>query len=112
MSPPKSWSNYNETRRDIVSKRFFRTTVTVEVISRGPYVFSDLADLHQDITSGPCSGSTSVEIEELSAAEAAEALIEQGSDPTFLLEEHELGCGNEVDEDGAPPPVTESDENV
>lgn len=76
-----------------MAKRYVQATVTVTVLlvqdteddDEGVgFDFEDLADLHEQITSGDCSGKWETDVEELTGAQMADALIEQGSDPEFL----------------------------
>jgi hypothetical protein len=77
--------------------KFFKTTYKIVVLSEDdPVETTNLEDLHYHITDGLCSGETTLEnTEELTPAEAAKALIAQGSDPGFfLLDEH----GDSIDD--------------
>ena len=66
--------------------KFFRTIVTVEVLSEDfPVEFDDLKDLDYLITEGHCSGMVQVMSSELvSGLEMAQLLIKQRSDPEFF----------------------------
>ena len=63
----------------------YKTVIQVTVLSNGKF---DLDDIHEAITDGDCSG-TVEEISEtiLTENEMAVALLDQGSDPSFLLGE-------------------------
>ncbi|MBL1153143.1 MAG: hypothetical protein HND43_10490 [Armatimonadetes bacterium] len=69
-----------------MSQKFFKTTITVEVISEEcPVSELGLADIAHQITQGDCSGEiTNTEVVNLTPGQAAQALIDQGSDPDFL----------------------------
>jgi hypothetical protein len=64
--------------------KLYRTTVKVEVLSRGPLVFEDLADLHDLITNGHFSVVCASSIEEVSKERMRELLVCQRSDPDFF----------------------------
>jgi hypothetical protein len=69
----------------------YRTVITVEVLSNGPFIFSGingLADLAYNVTEGDCSGHAEVtSSQEVTPKEMAKLLEAQGSDPSFLLGE-------------------------
>ncbi len=69
-----------------MSQKFFKTTITVEIISEEcPVSELGLADIAHQISQGDCSGEiTKTEVVPLTPGQAAQALIEQGSDPDFL----------------------------
>jgi hypothetical protein len=75
----------------IDERKFFKTIVTVEVISEGAPMdcVTDLRDLHAAIVDGPCSGDIKITaVKELTPGKAAAELIKQGSEPEFFgLEE-------------------------
>lgn len=74
-------------------RKFYKTVLTVTIISDEPYEYYDLDHVHYDITRGDCSGEVEVESCEITAKQAAELLIKQGSEPGFLfLDEN----GNEI----------------
>jgi hypothetical protein len=66
---------------------FYRSVVTVEVLSDEPLDFEDLLDLHYLVTDGPCSGDWHIETEEVSREKMRVLLENQRSDPAFLLGE-------------------------
>jgi len=73
--------------------RLYRTVVTVEVLSRGPLEFEDLAHLHTLITDEHYSGDYSVASSEVVSKEAMRKLLAaQRSDPDFFdeLDEDEV----------------------
>ena len=73
--------------------KYYKTVIQVTVISEGQYTNENLEGINDDITDGPCSGAVeTVSQVELTAKEAADALMEQGSDPEFF----------QLDEDGNP----------
>lgn len=66
-------------------RKFYKTVVTVTVLSDTPYVYNDLPQLHFDITAGGCSG----EVQcgpgiVLTGKRMAKALRGQGSAPSFF----------------------------
>lgn len=75
----------------IDERKFFRTTITVEVLSEGAPMDTvfDLRDLHTAIVDGPCSGDIKITaVKELTPGKAAAELIRQGSGLEFFgLEE-------------------------
>lgn len=76
-----------------MKRTFYKTLVTVEVLSEEPLTYSSLQDLGEQITTGDCSGRIlEDQTTNLNAQECAGALMEQGSDPGFFM--------IEIDEDG------------
>lgn len=68
--------------------KYFRTVLTVEILTRTEAFNSDLNGLSAEIDEGDASGAVLVRVvEEVSADEMAALLIEQGSDPGFLIPE-------------------------
>lgn len=72
-----------------MSKKFYKSIIQVEVLSENAPMSSfcgeDLDNIHWQITYGDCSGATKIVSEtELSGKEMAEALLHQGSDPSFF----------------------------
>lgn len=68
-------------------EKLYRTIVQVEVLSRGPLEFEDLADLHEMITDGHFSGEYEVKSSEVvGRAEMRKLLEAQRSDPDFFDE--------------------------
>jgi hypothetical protein len=68
-------------------KTYWKTVIQVEILSEnGPVPDGmDLDDIAYEIIDGDWSGQTKVvETKQLSAKEAADALIEQDSDPEFF----------------------------
>jgi hypothetical protein len=69
----------------MTNRTFHRTIIQVEVLSESPLGPVDLDTLHHMITEGDCSGKlTTVLQEELNGKQAAEALLNQASDPSFF----------------------------
>lgn len=69
----------------MTSRKFYRTKISVEILSEDPVSFDNLAAVHQSITDGDCSGVWDViNVDELDGKQAASALSAQGSDPTFF----------------------------
>jgi hypothetical protein len=66
--------------------KFYRTVVTVEVLHDRELGDMDLSDIAREIVEGDFSGKTTFgDPEEVSPERVSELLIEQGSDPAFLL---------------------------
>ncbi len=70
----------------MTNRKFYKTVVQVVVLSEEPLPEeTDIDDLHYRITEGCCSGIVSrVSHEELNGKQAADALAEQFSDPSFF----------------------------
>ena len=81
-----------------MDRKFYKTVFKVEVLSEDtPAGDLELSEVAHEIIYGECSGVTSVEsVTELTPKQAAEALIEQGSDPGFFMLDDE---GNPTEED-------------
>lgn len=72
-------------------RKFYKTVITVEVISDEPVTHPDLALIARQIDSGDCSGRVSMGIcQTLNGKECVEALRAQGTDTEFFM----------LDEDG------------
>lgn len=69
-----------------MSKKYFRTTFQIEVLSEKPGARGeDLEAIAYAITEGDCSGVVEqLTSEELSPSEMRNALKKQGSDPSFF----------------------------
>ena len=69
-----------------MNRKFFKTRIVVEVISEEcPVSELGLADIAREITQGDCSGEiVDTQVISLTPSQAAQALIDQGSDPDFL----------------------------
>jgi hypothetical protein len=67
------------------NQKYYRTIITVEILSDYPYSVNTLADVEYDMTEGDVSGKISQMCEEISKDEIKKALIDQGSDPAFIL---------------------------
>ena len=68
-------------------KKYYKTTITIEVLSEYEPVSSDcgLHCIAREINSGGWSGQrTKLVSKELTPKEAADALVAQGSDPSFF----------------------------
>lgn len=79
-----------------MARKFFKTIVQIEILSEDePYPDGkSLQDINYDITDGHCSGVVkTIKSEQLTGADAAEALLSQGSDPYFFQLDNE---GNEI----------------
>lgn len=72
----------------LAGKKFYRTIITVEVLTDEPYSPGSLEQVHYDTFEGHASGVWDVsEVEEVDSERMAELLIAQGSIPEFLLGE-------------------------
>lgn len=70
----------------MTQKEYYKTTITVEVLSEGVYDPDTIHDIAHDITEGDCSGEWNVtDQEQVTAEEMAKLLREQASDASFLL---------------------------
>lgn len=66
-------------------RKFYKTTIMVEVLSEDPYDFNNLSDVYRDITTGACSGQVRVTgREDFQGPRAAKELRKQESDPAFF----------------------------
>lgn len=66
-------------------RKFYKTVLTVEVLSEEPFDCNDLAQVHYAITQGDCSGVMNRGgSRKISARTMAKALLKQGSDPEFF----------------------------
>ena len=65
---------------------FWKTTITVTVLSEGPYEAPDGLDgVYHDIVDGECCGDWRVsQAVELSEAQMKEACLAMGTDPVFF----------------------------
>lgn len=84
-----------------MSRKFFKTTIVVTVLSEDEPVSADmpLEGIGYEIVHGDWSGEYDVtEIVELSGKEAADALAAQGSDPSFFRL-NEDGSSHDTDDD-------------
>lgn len=70
----------------MVERCFYRTRVSIDVLSEGPLPRDmDLPELHRAISEGPCvGGSVEFVMRKISPKEAAAALSAFGSDPSFF----------------------------
>ena len=72
--------------------KYWKKVLRVEILCEGetPVVIDDLKEAHYQITEGHCSGIVEeIMVAPLTREECAEALIAQGSDPDFLVEDWE-----------------------
>lgn len=80
-------------------KQYYRTIITVEVLSDFPYDPESLEQISNDITDGDCSGKWQiVDSKEVNKHQMEQLLVEQGSDPSFLCGEAERDI--ELDDGG------------
>lgn len=80
----------------MAKKKIYRTVIQVEVLSEDPIEHSmSLSEIQRECDEGDYSGSwdTVISNEPISGKEAANKLIEQGSDPEFFQMDEE---GNEI----------------
>jgi hypothetical protein len=69
----------------MTERKFYRTVIEVVVLSQEPYDPVDLSTIHWDIVDGDCSGQWGIKnTKELNGKQAAKALHQQGSDPSFF----------------------------
>jgi hypothetical protein len=69
----------------MTDRTFHRTIIQVEVLSESPLGPADLDTLHYMITEGDCSGKLTTVLQgELNGKQAADALLNQASDPSFF----------------------------
>ena len=66
-------------------RKYYKTIITVEILSDYPYSVDTLADVGYDMTDGVVSGQISEKCEEITRDEMEQALIAQGSDPNFIF---------------------------
>lgn len=68
---------------------YYRTIISVEVLSEGLYDPDTLSQVDYDTAEGDCSGSWEIlKSEQLTREEMAEALIRQGSCPSFIISDY------------------------
>lgn len=80
----------------MTNRKFYKTVITVEVLSEDPYQFENLSELAYDVDEGDCSGKTTIEkTEEVDGATMALLLAAQGSDSEFFRIDDE---GNDIDD--------------
>ena len=75
----------NQTRMidTMTDRKFYKTIVQVEILSQEPIEITDLDTIHYNITEGDWSLNV-VSSKELNGKEAAGALLNQASDPSFF----------------------------
>lgn len=73
-----------------MGRKYYRTIITIEVLTADAPHSGDVGALAYDITEGDASGRVTTEVEEVTAEKMAELLKAQGSDPEFLLSEDDL----------------------
>jgi hypothetical protein len=65
--------------------KFYKTIVTIEILSEEPIGNPDLEEIQYQTTEGHWSGVCDISsVQELTAEEMSKALIAQGSDPQFF----------------------------
>lgn len=78
------------------NRKFYRTVISVEVLSEEPYSPESLESIAHDIIEGDCSGRWNVvSSKEVDGAEMAQLLYEQASEPAFFQLDDD---GNDLDE--------------
>lgn len=67
------------------NKKFFKTTVQVEILSENPLQFENLNDLNYLITEGDCSGRFFIsKVNEISGKDLVKECSSHQSDPEFF----------------------------
>jgi len=66
-------------------QKYYRTIISIEILSDYPYSVDTLADVGYDMTEGDVSGRISEKCDEITKDEMRKSLIAQGSDPAFLI---------------------------
>lgn len=70
----------------MTNRKFYKTTITLEVLSERPIGNMDIEEIAQEIITGDMSGAHSVDgVEVLNGKEMAAALLKQDSDPMFFM---------------------------
>ncbi len=65
--------------------KFFRTTITLEILSEGPFEFDDLHSVNWSITQGDCSGRiVDSTHEEITEPELVALCDKHHTDPEFF----------------------------
>lgn len=78
----------------MTNRKFYKHTITIEIVSENDAVPHDLADIAYAISDGGDSGTWDVtSTKKLNGKQAAEELMAQGSDPEFFGLDRE---GNDV----------------
>lgn len=79
-----------------MARKFYKTTFRIEVLSEGELPdFATLGRIEEAFTTGDCSGVWTEELTQpLTPREAAQALLDQGSDPGFFQLDDD---GNDVE---------------
>jgi hypothetical protein len=81
------------------NRTFYRTVVTITILSEDPYEFASIDMINYDITEGACSGQIEVgDSIPCDGVEMADLLHFQASDPGFFRLDNE---GNDLEEDNA-----------
>jgi hypothetical protein len=82
-------------------RKFYRSVITVEVLSEEPVSFGTLEQVHEAITDGDCCGLIEDEVqnEEIDAKMAADKLHEHGSEPGFFRLTDEGEDTDEIDDE-------------
>jgi hypothetical protein len=76
-------------------RKFYRTVISVVVLSEGPFIYDDLDDVNSAITTGDHVGTvTETSVKTLTGKQAANALLDAGSEPGFFELDDE---GNDID---------------
>jgi len=81
----------------MTNRKFHRTVLRVVILSEEPYKFHDLEQVNHDITEGDCSGEViQLSAKVLDGKQAARALRQQASDPSFFQLTNQ---GDDIDEE-------------
>jgi len=68
----------------MTKRKFYKTTITVTVLSENPYHADNLEEVAFSITEGDCSGEWDQKSITINGKTAAKELKKQGSDPEFF----------------------------
>lgn len=80
-----------------------KTTIVVEVLSKGPFAFESLEEVHEAITDGDCSGSWTSSERRLTPSQMRTALAAQGSDEDFITSDRHVCPSCESEKCGFTP---------
>lgn len=81
---------------ETAERKFYKTIITIEVLSEDEPWRGGLEALHYAITEGDCSAAFGDDyVVELTAEEVARELIAQGSDPEFFMLDDD---GNDIED--------------
>jgi hypothetical protein len=76
----------NHSNKTMTTRKFYKTVITIEVLSEEVYAFDSLEQTAYDIQDGGCSGKIEVvKSEELNGEQVVKALDNQGSASEFFM---------------------------